>query len=52
VDAGDLVGASSALGLWNMLLVTGDPPKMGPYPGVTAVFDKRKTEGDSGAFRL
>lgn len=34
----DLLGAS-ALGLRNMLLVTGDPPKMGPYPSATAVFD-------------
>lgn len=34
----DLLGAS-ALGLRNMLLVTGDPPKMGPYPDATAVFD-------------
>ncbi|MGH7443726.1 MAG: methylenetetrahydrofolate reductase, partial [Longimicrobiales bacterium] len=28
-----------ALGLRNMLLITGDPPKMGPYPEATAVFD-------------
>jgi methionine synthase I (cobalamin-dependent)/5,10-methylenetetrahydrofolate reductase len=34
----DLLGAS-ALGLRNLLLVTGDPPKMGPYPDATAVFD-------------
>lgn len=34
----DLLGAS-ALGLRNVLLVTGDPPKMGPYPDSTAVFD-------------
>jgi len=34
----DLIGAQ-ALGLRNMLLVTGDPPKMGPYPDATAVFD-------------
>ncbi len=34
----DLLGAS-ALGLRNVLLVTGDPPKMGPYPDATAVFD-------------
>jgi homocysteine S-methyltransferase len=34
----DLLGAS-AIGLRNMLLVTGDPPKMGPYPDATAVFD-------------
>ncbi|MFQ5688990.1 MAG: bifunctional homocysteine S-methyltransferase/methylenetetrahydrofolate reductase [Gemmatimonadota bacterium] len=35
---GDLVGAQ-ALGLRNLLLITGDPPKMGPYPDATAVFD-------------
>ena len=34
----DLLGAS-ALGLQNLLLITGDPPKMGPYPEATAVFD-------------
>ncbi|HSM35829.1 MAG TPA: bifunctional homocysteine S-methyltransferase/methylenetetrahydrofolate reductase [Longimicrobiales bacterium] len=34
----DLLGAH-ALGVRNMLLVTGDPPKMGPYPDATAVFD-------------
>jgi homocysteine S-methyltransferase len=34
----DLLGAS-ALGLRNVLLITGDPPKMGPYPDATAVFD-------------
>jgi homocysteine S-methyltransferase len=34
----DLVGAA-ALGLRNILLITGDPPKMGPYPDATAVFD-------------
>ena len=34
----DLLGAS-ALGLRNLLLITGDPPKMGPYPDATAVFD-------------
>ncbi len=34
----DLLGASAA-GLRNLLLVTGDPPKMGPYPEATAVFD-------------
>lgn len=34
----DLLGAA-ALGLRNLLLVTGDPPKMGPYPQATAVFD-------------
>lgn len=34
----DLLGCS-ALGLRNLLLITGDPPKMGPYPDATAVFD-------------
>ena len=34
----DLIG-SHALGLRNILAVTGDPPKMGTYPNATAVFD-------------
>jgi methionine synthase / methylenetetrahydrofolate reductase(NADPH) len=34
----DLLGAA-AIGLRNLLLITGDPPKMGPYPSATAVFD-------------
>lgn len=34
----DLLGAA-ALGLRNLLVITGDPPKMGPYPDATAVFD-------------
>jgi methionine synthase I (cobalamin-dependent)/5,10-methylenetetrahydrofolate reductase len=34
----DLMGAS-ALGLHNILVVTGDPPKLGDYPDATAVFD-------------
>jgi methionine synthase I (cobalamin-dependent)/5,10-methylenetetrahydrofolate reductase len=34
----DILGAQ-ALGLRNLLLITGDPPKMGPYPDATAVFD-------------
>lgn len=34
----DLLGAS-ALGLNNVLIITGDPPKMGHYPDATAVFD-------------
>jgi methionine synthase I (cobalamin-dependent)/5,10-methylenetetrahydrofolate reductase len=34
----DLLGAHG-LGLRNLLLITGDPPKMGPYPDATAVFD-------------
>jgi homocysteine S-methyltransferase len=35
---GDLLGAQAA-GLRNMLLITGDPPKVGNYPDVTGVFD-------------
>ena len=35
---GDLLGAA-ALGLKNILCLTGDPPKMGNYPDATAVFD-------------
>lgn len=34
----DLLGAH-AMGLRNILIITGDPPKMGPYPDATAVFD-------------
>jgi 5,10-methylenetetrahydrofolate reductase len=34
----DVLGAAAA-GLRNLLIVTGDPPKMGPYPDATAVFD-------------
>ena len=34
----DLLG-SHAVGLRNILAVTGDPPKMGTYPNTTAVFD-------------
>jgi methionine synthase I (cobalamin-dependent)/5,10-methylenetetrahydrofolate reductase len=34
----DLLGCA-ALGLRNLLIITGDPPKMGPYPEATAVFD-------------
>ena len=34
----DLLGAS-ALGLNNLLIITGDPPKMGNYPHATPVFD-------------
>jgi methionine synthase I (cobalamin-dependent)/5,10-methylenetetrahydrofolate reductase len=34
----DLLGAS-ALGLHNLICITGDPPKMGNYPDATAVFD-------------
>ncbi|MCF7974485.1 MAG: bifunctional homocysteine S-methyltransferase/methylenetetrahydrofolate reductase, partial [Phycisphaerae bacterium] len=34
----DLLGAS-AMGLKNMLIITGDPPKLGEYPDATGVFD-------------
>ncbi|OGQ05983.1 MAG: bifunctional homocysteine S-methyltransferase/methylenetetrahydrofolate reductase [Deltaproteobacteria bacterium RIFCSPLOWO2_01_FULL_45_74] len=34
----DLIGAN-AVGLKNILVITGDPPKMGEYPDATAVFD-------------
>lgn len=34
----DLLGAH-AIGLRNVLLITGDPPKMGSYPSATGVFD-------------
>jgi homocysteine S-methyltransferase len=34
----DLLGAHS-MGIRNVLLVTGDPPKLGDYPDATAVFD-------------
>jgi len=34
----DLLGASGA-GLQNLLLVTGDPPKVGKYPDASGVFD-------------
>lgn len=34
----DLIGAN-AIGLKNVLIITGDPPKMGEYPDATAVFD-------------
>jgi methionine synthase / methylenetetrahydrofolate reductase(NADPH) len=34
----DLLGAAAG-GLRNVLVVTGDPPAMGPYPDSTAVFD-------------
>jgi len=34
----DLLGAAG-LGLQNVLAITGDPPKLGPYPNATAVFD-------------
>ncbi len=34
----DLLGAY-ALGVRNLILITGDPPKLGNYPDATAVFD-------------
>ncbi|HZU97875.1 MAG TPA: bifunctional homocysteine S-methyltransferase/methylenetetrahydrofolate reductase [Planctomycetota bacterium] len=34
----DLLGAF-ALGIRNLILITGDPPKLGDYPDATAVFD-------------
>jgi methionine synthase / methylenetetrahydrofolate reductase(NADPH) len=34
----DLLGAS-ALGINNLICITGDPPKLGNYPDATAVFD-------------
>lgn len=34
----DLLGAS-ALGMHNLICITGDPPKLGNYPDATAVFD-------------
>jgi methionine synthase / methylenetetrahydrofolate reductase(NADPH) len=35
---GDLLGAYAA-GLRNILIITGDPPKLGGYPDATGVFD-------------
>lgn len=35
---GDLLGAYGT-GIKNLLIITGDPPKMGTYPDATAVFD-------------
>lgn len=34
----DLIGAH-AMGLKNLLIITGDPPKLGDYPDATAVYD-------------
>lgn len=34
----DLIGAN-ALGIFNILMITGDPPKLGDYPFATAVYD-------------
>ena len=32
-------GGAAAVGIKNLLCITGDPPKMGNYPDATAVFD-------------
>jgi len=34
----DMIGLN-AVGIKNLLIITGDPPKMGDYPDATAVFD-------------
>ena len=34
----DLLGAH-AMGIRNLILITGDPPMLGDYPDATAVFD-------------
>ncbi len=34
----DLLGAN-ALGVYNILIITGDPPKLGDYPFATSVYD-------------
>ncbi|MEQ8821938.1 MAG: bifunctional homocysteine S-methyltransferase/methylenetetrahydrofolate reductase [Sumerlaeia bacterium] len=34
----DLIGAN-AIGIHNILMITGDPPKLGAYPFATAVYD-------------
>jgi len=47
----DLLGAG-ALGLRNLLLVTGDAPTMGPYPDATAVFDIDSIGLTNVAYRL
>lgn len=35
---GDLIGCH-ALGIHNLVIITGDPPKLGDYPNCTAVYD-------------
>lgn len=47
----DLLGAA-AMGLRNLLLVTGDAPRMGPYPDSTAVFDIDSIGLTNVAYRL
>lgn len=34
----DLIGAN-AIGVYNILIITGDPPKLGDYPFATSVYD-------------
>lgn len=34
----DLLGGAAA-GIRNLLIITGDPPRLGPYPDATSVFD-------------
>jgi homocysteine S-methyltransferase len=34
----DLIGAN-AIGVYNILCITGDPPKLGDYPNATSVYD-------------
>jgi homocysteine S-methyltransferase len=47
----DLLGAAGA-GIRNLLLVTGDPPRLGPYPDATAVFDIDSIGLTNVAYRL
>lgn len=47
----DLLGIH-ALGLRNLLIITGDPPKLGDYPDATAVFDVDSIGLTNMAFRL
>jgi methionine synthase / methylenetetrahydrofolate reductase(NADPH) len=47
----DLLGAAG-LGIRNLLIITGDPPKMGPYPEATAVFDVDSIGLTNMVFRL
>ncbi len=47
----DLLGAQ-AIGLRNMLLITGDPPKLGAYPDATGVFDVDAIGLTNMAYRL
>ena len=39
----DLLGVH-VLGVRNLVIITGDPPKMGDYPKATAVFDLDSVE--------